>query len=150
MRIVVANDHAGFPIKEAVLEAIKESGHEVIDLGTYTPDRVDYPDFAEKAGRALIAGEADRAVVICGSGIGVNITANKMKGVYAGLVSDIYSAHQGVEHDNMNMLCMGGQIVGPTLAKEIVKAFLGASLMDVDRYKNRINKFKAIEKEFFK
>jgi ribose 5-phosphate isomerase B len=150
MKIVVANDHAGFPIKEAVLEAIKEAGHEVIDLGTYTADRVDYPDFAEKAGRALIAGEADRAVVICGSGIGVNITANKMKGVYAGLVSDIYSAHQGVEHDNMNMLCMGGQIVGPTLAKEIVKAFLGASMMDVDRYKNRINKFKAIETEFFK
>jgi ribose 5-phosphate isomerase B len=150
MKIVVANDHAGFPIKEAVLEAIKEAGHEVIDLGAYTADRVDYPDFAEKAGRALIAGEADRAVVICGSGIGVNITANKMKGVYAGLVSDIYSAHQGVEHDNMNMLCMGGQIVGPTLAKEIVKAFLGASLMDVDRYKNRINKFKAIETEFFK
>ena len=150
MKIVVANDHAGFPIKEAVLEAIKEAGHEVIDLGTNTTDRVDYPDFAEKAGRALIAGEADRAVVICGSGIGVSITANKMKGVYAGLVSDIYSAHQGVEHDNMNMLCMGGQIVGPTLAKEIVKAFLGASLMDVDRYKNRINKFKAIEKEFFK
>ncbi|BBB48714.1 RpiB/LacA/LacB family sugar-phosphate isomerase [Pelolinea submarina] len=150
MKIAVANDHAGFPIKEAVLEAIKEAGHEVIDLGTNTPDRVDYPDFAEKAGRALIAGEADRAVVICGSGIGVNITANKMKGVYAGLVSDIYSAHQGVEHDNMNMLCMGGQIVGPTLAKEIVKAFLGASMMDVDRYKNRINKFKAIETEFFK
>ena len=150
MKIVVANDHAGFPIKEAVLEAIKEAGHEVIDLGAYTVDRVDYPDFAEKAGRALIAGEADRAVVICGSGIGVNITANKMKGVYAGLISDIYSAHQGVEHDNMNMLCMGGQIVGPTLAKEIVKAFLGASLMDVDRYKNRINKFKAIETEFFK
>ena len=150
MKIAVANDHAGFPIKEAVLEAIKEAGHEVIDLGTNTPDRVDYPDFAEKAGRALIAGEADRAVVICGSGIGVNITANKMKGVYAGLVSDIYSAHQGVEHDNMNMLCMGGQIVGPTLAKEIVKAFLSASMMDVDRYKNRINKFKAIETEFFK
>jgi ribose 5-phosphate isomerase B len=150
MKIAVANDHAGFPIKEAVLEAIKEAGHEVIDLGTNTTDRVDYPDFAEKAGRALIAGEADRAVVICGSGIGVNITANKMKGVYAGLVSDIYSAHQGVEHDNMNMLCMGGQIVGPTLAKEIVKAFLGASMMDVDRYKNRINKFKAIETEFFK
>jgi ribose 5-phosphate isomerase B len=150
MKIVVANDHSGFPIKKAVLEAIEAAGHEVLDLGTYTDERVDYPDFAERAGRALISGEADRGVVICGSGIGVCITTNKMKGVYAGLCHDTYSAHQGVEHDNMNMLCMGGQIVGPTLAKEIVTAFLGASLMDVDRYKNRINKFKAIEKEFFK
>lgn len=150
MKIAVANDHAGFPIKKAVLEAIESTGNEVLDLGAYNDNRVDYPDFAEKAGRALISGEVERAVVICGSGIGVSITANKMKGVYAGLCHDIYSAHQGVEHDDMNMLCLGGQIIGPALAKEIVVAFLKASLMDVDRYKNRIRKYKAIETEFFK
>jgi ribose 5-phosphate isomerase B len=150
MRIAVANDHAGIPIKKAVIEAIESTGNDVLDLGANTVERSDYPDFAEKAGRAIIAGEADRAVVICGSGIGVSIAANKMKGIYAGLCHDIYSAHQGVEHDNMNVLCMGGQIIGPTLAKEIVVAFLNASLLDVERYKNRINKIKVIEQEFFK
>ena len=150
MKIAVANDHAGFPIKKAVIEAIESTGNEVVDLGAYSEERCDFPDFAEKAGRALIAGEVDRAVVICGSGIGVSITANKMKGVYAGLCHDIYSAHQGVEHDNMNMLCMGGQIIGPTLAKEIVTAFLGASMLKVDRYQRRVDKIRKIEGEFFK
>ena len=99
---------------------------------------------------ALINGEADRAVVMCGSGVGVNITLNKMKGIYASVCHDTYSAHQGVEHDNMNVLCLGGAIIGTSLAKDIVKAFLGASLMDVDRYKRRINKFKALEQEFMR
>lgn len=150
MRIAVANDHAGFPIKKAVIEAIEASGHEVLDLGAYTDERSDFPDFGEKAGRAIISGQADRAVVICGSGIGICITVSKMKGIYAGLCHDIYSAHQGVEHDGMNVLCMGGQIIGPTLAKEIVTSFLNAKVMDVDRYQNRIRKIKAIESEFFK
>jgi ribose 5-phosphate isomerase B len=150
MRIVVACDHAGFLIKPAVIDAIKSAGHEVVDKGVFSADRVDYPDFAEKAGRSIIDGEADKGVVICGSGIGVNITLNKMKGIYASLCHDTYSAHQGVEHDDMNVLCLGGQIIGPELARELVTAFLNAQLMDVERYKNRIRKFKKIEDEFFK
>ena len=150
MRVVVSCDHAGFIIKDAVIEAVKEAGHEVVDKGTYSPDRVDFPDFAEKAGRAIINGEADRGIVICGSGVGVVITVNKMKGLYAGLISDIYSAHQGVEHDAMNVMCLGGQMVGPTLAKEMVASFLAAKPMDVERYQNRIAKIKRIEDEFCK
>ena len=147
MRIVVGCDHAGFRIKDAVIEAVKEAGHEVLDVGTDSDARVDFPDFAEKAGRAIISGQADRGVVICGSGVGVNITLNKMKGIYACLCHDTYSAHQGVEHDDMNVLCLGGLVIGPQLAKELVSTFLSAKLMNVDRYKNRINKIKKIETE---
>lgn len=150
MRVVVATDHAGYVIKNAVIEEIKAAGHEVLDLGTYSSDRVDFPDFAEKAGKAMINGEAERGVVICGSGVGVCIAINKMKGVYAGLISDIYSAHQGVEHDAMNVMCLGGQMVGPTKVKEMVRAFLSAKPMDVDRYQKRIQKIKNIENEYFK
>lgn len=150
MRIAVATDHAGFPIKKAVMEAIDACGHEVIDLGGHSLERSDFPDFAEKAGRAIIAGEADRAVVICGSGIGVCIAANKMKGIYAGLCHDTYSAHQAVEHDDINVLCLGGQIIGSQLTKEIVTHFLNATLMNEPRYQARINKLKVIEQEFFK
>ena len=150
MRIVVGCDHAGFTIKDAVIEAIKSEGHEVVDVGTFSKDRVDFPDFAEKAGNVIIKGEAERGVVICGSGIGVNISLNKMKGIYASLVMDSYSAHQGVEHDDMNVMCLGGMIIGPELAKELVRSFVNAKHIDLDRYNNRINKFKAIENKFFK
>jgi len=145
MRVVVACDHGGFPLKQHVIEAARSLGHEVIDLGTYDESRVDYPDFAEKAGRALQQGEADRAILICASGIGVNIAANKMRGVYAGVCHDTYSAHQGVEHDNMNALCLGGKIIGPELAKEIVRAFLSAKFLGEDRYRRRFEKVQAIE-----
>ena len=150
MRVAVSSDHAGFPIKEAVIETVKELGYEVLDLGTNNKDRVDYPDFAEKAGQAIISGQAERGIVMCGSGIGVCITLNKMKGIYAGLCHDTYSAHQGVEHDDMNVLCLGGQIIGPELAKDIVRSFLKATPINQGRYLVRINKFKAIEKDFFK
>jgi len=150
MRIAVSCDHAGFSIKSAVIEAVQECGHEVIDLGTYSSDRVDYPDFAEKAGNQIINGEADRAIVMCGSGVGVNITLNKMKGVYAALCHDTYSAHQGVEHDDMNALCLGGEIIGTSLVKEIVRSFLRAKFNNIDRYQNRINKYKHIESQYFK
>jgi RpiB/LacA/LacB family sugar-phosphate isomerase len=148
MRIVVACDHAGFTIKDAVIEAIESEGHEVLDVGTYSKDRVDFPDFAEKAGDAILNGEAERGVVICGSGIGVNIAMNKMNGIYAGLCMDIYSAHQGVEHDDMNVLCLGGLIVGPQLAKEMVISFVNAKHIELERYDNRIRKLKAIEARF--
>jgi len=150
MRVVVSSDHAGYPIKDAVIEAVKEAGHEPIDMGTYNQDRVDYPDYAEKAGKAIINGEAERGIVICGSGVGVCITINKIKGIYAALISDNYSAHQGVEHDAMNVMCLAGQIVGPTKVKEMVHSFLKAEPMDVERYKNRIRKIKKIEYEYFK
>lgn len=150
MRVVVSCDHAGFMIKPAVIDVIQNLGHELLDLGTFSSERVDYPDFAEKAGRAIINGDADRGVVICGSGVGVTITLNKMKGIYACLCHDPYSAHQGVEHDDMNVLCLGGQVIGPELTKELVKCFLNAKLMDVDRYKKRISKIRSIESEFYK
>jgi len=150
MRVAVGCDHAGYIIKDIVIKAIKDAGHEPIDFGTTNTERVDFPDYAEKAGRAIINGQADRGIVICGSGVGVCITANKMKGIYAGLISDIYSAHQGVEHDAMNMMCLAGQVIGPVLAQELVASFLNAKPWDVDRYKRTIDKIKQIEEEFYK
>jgi ribose 5-phosphate isomerase B len=150
MRVVVSTDHGGFPLKDAVIETVKELGHEVIDLGQFDKTRSDYPDFAEKAGRVLIKGEADRGIVMCGSGIGVAITLNKMKGIYAGLCENTYSAHQWVEHDDMNVLCLGGVVTGEELAKDIVRSFLNAEPINKGRYLERIKKYKKIEGEFFK
>ena len=150
MRVAVGCDHAGYIIKDVVIKAINEAGHEPIDLGTTNSDRVDYPDYAEKVGRTILNGQADRGIAICGTGVGVCITANKMKGIYAGLISDVYSAHQGVEHDEMNVMCLAGQVIGPALAKELVGSFLNANPLDVDRYKKRIQKIKKIEEEITK
>ena len=150
MRIAVATDHGGLPIKKAVIEAVESTGNEVLDLGAFNNESSDYPDFARKAGEAILAGKVDKAVIICGSGIGICIAANKMKGIYAGLCHDVYSAHQSVEHDNINVLCLGGQVVGPALAKDIVISFLTAFLFSEARYQRRIDKYKAIESEYFK
>ncbi len=147
MRVAVACDHAGFPLKEAVLQTVQLSGHDAVDLGTNSLDSVDFPDFAEKAGQAIQEGRADRAVVICGSGVGACITANKMKGIYASVCHDTYSAHQGVEHDQMNVLCLGGRIIGQDLAKELVNAFLGATFSQEPRHLRRFAKIQAIEKK---
>ncbi len=147
MRIAVACDHAGYPLKSEVVQAIEMADHEVIDLGTFGMESVDYPDYAEKAGRAVVNGEADRAIVICGSGVGACIAANKVHGVYAGLCHDTYSAHQAVEHDDMNVLCMGARIIGPEVAKEIVASFLGAVFSNEDRHKRRVGKIRAIEQK---
>ena len=137
--------YGGFPLKEDIKEIVSETGHEVVDLGTFSCDPVDYPDYSEKAGLALQKDEADRAIVLCGSGVGACIAANKIHGVYAGLCHDTYSAHQGVEHDNMNMLCLGARIIGPELAKEIVRAFLGAKFSSEERHHRRVEKVHAIE-----
>jgi len=149
MKIAVACDHAGFPLKQTVLDVIRAAGHEVLDLGTNSTVAVDYPDFAEKVGHAIQNGEADRAVLLCGSGVGACIAANKMKGVYAGICHDTYSAHQGVEHDDMNVLCIGPRIIGPEPAREIVSAFLGARFVGNDpgeeRHKRRVNKVRKLE-----
>lgn len=146
MKVAVASDHAGFPLKREIIDMIHAAGHQPIDLGTTGPQpAVDYPDFAEKAGRAVQQGEAERAVVVCGSGVGACIAANKMQGIYAGLCHDTYSAHQGVEHDDMNVLCIGARIIGPELAREIVRAFLSAQFSGEERHVRRLNKTKAIE-----
>ena len=126
MKIAVGFDHAGFPLKQTVLEAVRTAGHEPIDLGTFSTESVDFPDYSEKVGRALQTGEAERGILVCGSGIGACIAANKMKGVYASICHDTYSAAQGVQHDDMNVLCLGGRVVGPELAKSLVSAFLNA------------------------
>ena len=133
-----------------MIEAIINEGHEPIDLGTDSEKRVDYPDFAERAAMAIINKQAERGILICGSGIGMCITANKMKGIYAGICHDTYSAHQSVEHDQMNVLCLGGQIIGPELAKEIVTNFLRATVWKSDRHQKRIDKYKKVEARYFK
>jgi len=154
MKIAIACDHGGFPLKETVFAAVKAAGYEVFDLGTHSADSVDYPDYAEKLARAIQNGEAQRGILMCGSGVGACIAANKMKGVYAAICHDTYSAHQGVEHDDMNVLCLGARIIGPEPAKEIVDAFLGAGFMGNDpgeeRHARRVGKVRKIEENFCK
>lgn len=145
MRIAVACDHAGFLVKQAVIDVVQCAGHEVLDLGTDSTEPVDYPDYAEKLGQAIQSGRADRGILLCGSGVGACIAANKMKGIYAGLCHDTYSAHQGVEHDEMNVLCLGSRVIGIELVKEIVPAFLGAQFSYEDRHVRRMTKVRKIE-----
>lgn len=145
MRVAVGTDHAGFPLKEAVLQVIHAEGHEPIDVGTNSLDPVDYPDFTYKLGKLIQNGEAERGIMLCGSGIGACICANKMKGIYASVVNDYYSAHQGVEHDDMNVLCLGARIIGEEPAKEIVRAFLRAKFSNEERHQRRLAKVRRIE-----
>jgi ribose 5-phosphate isomerase B len=145
MKVAVACDHAGFLLKETILDTIIRNGHSPIDLGTFTPSSTDYPDYAEKLGNAIQAGEADRGVLICGSGIGASIAANKMHGVYAAVCHDTYSAHQGVQHDRMNVLCIGARVIGTDLAKELVAFFLNAAFLPEERHIRRTQKVKELE-----
>jgi ribose 5-phosphate isomerase B len=149
MKIAIACDHGGFPLKEIVVAAIQAAGHDVLDLGTDSSETVDYPDYAEKLGRAIQSGQAERGILLCGSGVGACIAANKMRGIYAGICHDTYSAHQGVEHDDMNVLCLGARIIGPEPAREIVAAFLGARFVGndpgQDRHARRVNKVRRLE-----
>ncbi len=151
MKVVIGTDHGGFALKETVLDAVRAAGHEVVDLGTFDTKAVDYPDLAEKVGKAIQNGEAARGILLCGSGIGANIAANKMKGIYAGICHDTYSAHQGVEHDAMNVMCLGARVLGPEPAREIVAAFLGARFVGDDpgeeRHARRIGKVRKLENE---
>ncbi len=146
MKIAIACDHGGFPLKEMALETVRAAGYEPIDLGTHGPESVDYPDFAQKVGAAINSGAAKKGILICGSGAGANIAANKINGIYASVCHDVYSAHQSVEHDDMNVLCMGARIIGPELAKEIMQAFIGAEYWDTGNYKRRVEKVHVIEK----
>jgi len=149
MKIAVACDHAGFPLKQLVMETVRLAGHEILDLGTDSKKPVDYPDYSVKVGRAIQNGEARRGILLCGSGVGACIAANKMQGVYACVCHDTYSAHQGVEHDEMNVLCIGARIIGPELAREIVSAFLEARFEGQDpgqeRHARRVIKIRKLE-----
>jgi ribose 5-phosphate isomerase B len=149
MKVAVAFDHAGFPLKEVVIASVIGAGHEPIDLGTNNSTPVDFPDFTEKLGRAIQNHEAERGILVCGSGVGACIAANKMKGVYASICHDTYSAAQGVMHDDMNVLCLGGRVVGPELATVLIKAFLSARYLgndpDGQRLARRVGKIIKLE-----
>ncbi|HUH96412.1 MAG TPA: ribose 5-phosphate isomerase B [Anaerolineales bacterium] len=149
MKVAVGFDHAGFPLRQATLEAVQSAGHEPIDLGTHSAEPVDFPDFTEKVGRALQSGQAERGILVCGSGVGACMAANKMKGVYAAICHDTYSAAQGVRHDNMNVLCLGGRVIGPELARSLILAFLEARYIGNDpggeRLARRVGKIHKME-----
>jgi ribose 5-phosphate isomerase B len=149
MKIAVGCDHGGFPLKDVVIESVKAAGHEVIDVGTFTADAVDFPDFTKKVGEKIQSGEAERGILICGSGIGAAIAANKMKGIYASICHDTYSAAQGVMHDAMNVLCLGGRVIGPELVKVLIPAFLNAEYLGDkkggERFAQRVGKIKSME-----
>jgi RpiB/LacA/LacB family sugar-phosphate isomerase len=146
MRFAVAADHAGFPLKDTVIATLRAAGHEVLDLGTYSTEPVDYPDYADKLGAAILAGQAERGVLVCGSGVGASVAANKLHGIRAGLCHDVYSAHQGVEHDDANVLCLGARVIGPATAEEVVRAFAGATFTAEERHVRRVGKIAQIEK----
>ena len=145
MKIALGCDHGGFPLKETALLVVMKAGHEILDLGTFTADAVDYPDYAKAVGEAIQKGKADRGILICGSGVGACVAANKMKNIRAGLCHDVYSAHQCVEHDDVNVLCLGARIIGIELAKEIIAAFLNAKFTNEERHLRRVVKVKEME-----
>jgi ribose 5-phosphate isomerase B len=148
VRVAVAFDHRGVKLRKRVINEVETLGHEPIDLGTDTPEpMVDYPDKAREIGDALRAGDAERAILVCGSGVGAAIAACKLPGVRAAICHDTYSAHQGVEHDDMNVLCIGSGVVGPDMAAELVRAFLGAEFDGGERYRRRLEKIEAMERE---
>ena len=146
MIVACGFDHAGFPLRDRLLPLIGTLGHEIIDLGTDRPVPLDYPDKALEVGRAVVSGEAQRGIIVCGSGAGVSVAACKIRGVRACTIHDTYTAHQAVEHDGVNVLCLGGRVVGPELAAEIVTAFLGASISDEERHVRRRAKVDEIER----
>jgi ribose 5-phosphate isomerase B len=148
MKVACAFDHAGFPLKQLVLDVVGDLGHEPVDLGTHSTDPVDYPDTARAGAEAVRSGRAERAVVVCGSGAGVAVAACKVPGIRAACTHDTYSAHQCVEHDDVNVLCLGARVIGPALAREVIEAFLGASFSGEERHVRRLGKIQAIEDEF--
>lgn len=149
MKVAVAADHAGTPLLSSVLDEVRRLGHEALDLGTHDSVTLDdYPDRAAELAVALIEGRAERGILICGSGVGASVAANKVRGIRAALCHDTYSAHQGVEHDQMNVLCLGARVVGDALAIELVRAFLGANFDNLSRHERRLEKIAAMESRF--
>jgi ribose 5-phosphate isomerase B len=147
MRVAVAFDHRGVKLRERVLEEVVRAGHEPVDLGTDTPEpRIDYPDKAREIGGAIRNGDAERGIFVCGSGVGASVAASKLAGIRAAICHDTYSAHQGVEHDDMNVLCLGSEVIGPELTGELVRTFLGAKFDGGERYVRRLEKIEEMEK----
>jgi ribose 5-phosphate isomerase B len=147
MKIVIGSDHAGFQLKTAMGDLLRSMNLEVLDVGAFNENPSDYPDFAEAVGRAILDRKAERGVLICGSGVGASVAANKLVGIRAAVCHDTYSAHQGVEHDDMNVLCLGSEVIGPSLAVELVRAFLGARFNGGERYVQRLKKVEAMERQ---
>lgn len=144
-RVAIAADHAGVELKAALVVRLEEAGHTVLDLGTHDTKPVDYPDFAQAIGQALLERKADRGILLCGSGVGASVAANKLPGIRAGLCHDTYSAHQGVEHDDMNVLVLGARVIGSALAEELMRVFLGADFTNEERHCRRLEKVRALE-----
>jgi RpiB/LacA/LacB family sugar-phosphate isomerase len=147
MKIAIGADHAGFDLKQKLIQRLSTNDHEIIDSGTHDTSPVDYPDFAEAVGRAVLGKQVERGIIVCGSGVGASVAANKLKGIRAGLCHDTYSAHQGVEHDDMNVLVLGARIIGEELAGEIAESFLRARFSGDERHRRRLQKIDAIEKK---
>jgi ribose 5-phosphate isomerase B len=145
MKVVIGSDHAGFQLKNAMGDVLRSMGNDVLDVGAFNENPSDYPDFAEAVGRAVLDGKAERGVLICGSGVGASVAANKLPGIRAGMCHDTYSAHQGVEHDNINVLVLGSRVVGVALAHDLVAAFMGARFSNEERHVRRLAKVKGLE-----
>ncbi len=148
MKVVIGSDHAGFQLKNAMGDLLRSMGNEVLDIGAFNENPSDYPDFAEAVDRAVLDGKAERGVLICGSGVGASVAANKLPGIRAGICHDTYSAHQGVEHDNMNGLVLGSRVVGIALAQDLVRTFMGAKFTNEERHVRRLGKVKALETKY--
>jgi ribose 5-phosphate isomerase B len=150
MRIAIGTDHAGWSYKELLVRELREAGHDLLDLGTHGPESVDYPDFARPVAETVARGEADRGILLCGSAVGVSLVANKVPGIRAAVCHDCYSAHQGVEHDDVNVLCLGARVIGIELAREIVHRFLEARFSEDPRHRRRLEKLIAVERTYLK
>jgi ribose 5-phosphate isomerase B len=148
MKLVIGSDHAGFALKNSAGDVLRSLGHQVLDVGAFNENPSDYPDFAEAVGRAVLDGRAERGVLICGSGVGASVAANKLMGIRAAVCHDTYSAHQGVEHDDMNVLVLGSRVIGVKLTEDLVKAFVGAKFTNEERHARRLAKVKALEAKF--
>ena len=150
MKIVVGSDHAGFELKQNLVPYLRDLGHDITDVGTDSGASVDSPDYAQSVAEAVRDGQAERGILLCGSGVGASVAANKIPGIRAGLCHDTYSAHQGVEHDDMNVLVLGARVIGQELAHELVRAFLGAEFTGEERHRRRLGKVQMLERRFLK
>jgi ribose 5-phosphate isomerase B len=148
MIVIVGADHAGYKLKEALKDELQKMGHRVIDVGTHSAESVDYPEYSEKVALAVLQARGRRGILVCGSGVGASVAANKLPGIRAGLCHDTYSAHQGVEHDDMNVLVLGGRVIGEELAKDLMRAYLGARFTGETRHRRRLREVAALEKKY--
>jgi RpiB/LacA/LacB family sugar-phosphate isomerase len=148
MRIAIGSDHAGYELKQRLIPVVSTAGHTVLDVGTNSTDPVDYPDFAEAVGKAVLENRAERGILICGSGVGASVAANKLVGIRAAVCHDTYSAHQGMEHDDMNVLVLGSRVIGPALAEDLVRAYLSATFTHEERHERRLGKVKKLEQKY--